>query len=157
MKEMPEAGDAAPGFEGKTQAGETIRLADYAGRKVAIYFYPKDNTSGCTKQACNLRDNWSSLDKEGIAVIGVSADSVKSHAKFADRYDLPFPLVADTDKEIIEAYGAWGEKSLYGRKYQGIYRTTFLIDESGKIVHVITKPRVGQHAEEILKGFQAAT
>lgn len=153
MSEMPEQGATAPLFEGSTQDGEQLRLVDYAGRKVAIYFYPKDDTSGCTKQACNLRDNWSALQKAGVSVIGVSGDPVKSHAKFASKYDLPFPLVADPERKILEAYGVWGEKSLYGRKYMGTVRTTFLVDEAGKIVHVVKKPRVGQHAEEILNAF----
>ncbi|MGA7307219.1 MAG: peroxiredoxin, partial [Rhodothermales bacterium] len=104
-----------------------------------------------------LRDNWSALKEAGVSVIGISADSASSHAKFADKYDLPFPLVADPDKEILKAYGAWGEKSLYGRKYMGIKRTTFLIDEEGIIVHVLKKPRVGQHAEEVLKAFGLAS
>ena len=154
---MIEPGTKAPAFEGETQGGETIRLADYAGRKVAVYFYPKDDTSGCTKQACNLRDNWAALQKAGVAVIGVSKDSVKSHEKFAGKYNLPFPLIADTDKKIIQAFGAWGEKSLYGRKYLGIFRTTFLIDESGIVVGVIKKPKVSGHAEEILEAFGLAS
>ena len=153
MSEMPEKGEQAPLFAEKTQTGEVIRLADYVGQKVAIYFYPKDNTSGCTKQACNLRDNWGALEAAGVAVIGVSADSVESHAKFAGEYDLPFPLVADTDRKILKAYGVWGEKSLYGRKFMGIRRTTFLVDENGKIVHVLKKPRVADHAGEVLDAF----
>lgn len=156
MSEMPEAGADAPLFEGKTQTGETIRLGDYAGQRVAIYFYPRDNTSGCTKQACNLRDNWSMLEEAGIAVVGVSGDSVDSHAKFADQYDLPFPLVADPERKILEAYGVWAEKSLYGRKYMGIKRTTFLVGEDGKILHIIKKPRVGQHAQEVRRAFEDA-
>lgn len=157
MSEIPERGVKAPLFEGRTQDGEVLRLADYAGQKVAIYFYPKDDTSGCTKQACNLRDNWSELVDAGVVVIGISGDSVDSHAKFADKYSLPFPLVADPEREIIKAYGVWGEKSLYGRKYMGIKRTTFLVDETGKIVEVLRKPRVGRHAEEVLKAFGAAS
>lgn len=153
---MPQPGAKAPPFEGKTQDGSTLRLAEYSGQKVVVYFYPRDNTPGCTKQACNLRDNWLALKEAGVSVIGISADSVASHAKFADKYDLPFPLVADPDKEILEAYGTWGEKSLYGRKYMGIKRTTFLIDEAGIIVHVIKKPRVGHHSEEVLKAFGLA-
>lgn len=156
MSHMPDVGADAPAFEGKTQSGGTLRLADYVGRKVALYFYPRDNTSGCTKQACNLRDNWSMLEEAGIAVVGVSGDSVDSHAKFADQYDLPFPLVADTERKILEAYGVWAEKSLYGRKYMGIKRTTFLVNEDGKIVHIIKNPRVGQHAQEVRRAFEDA-
>lgn len=153
MSEMPKPGAEAPRFEGETQDGEKLNLADYRGRKVALYFYPKDNTPGCTRQACNLRDNWSALQEAGVSVIGISGDTAASHAKFADKYDLPFPLVADPDKRIIEAYGVWGEKSLYGRRYMGIKRTTFLIDEKGQIVHVFEKPRVKEHAQEVLRAF----
>lgn len=150
---MPEPGQRAPAFEGPTQDGSTLKLADYRGRKVALYFYPKDNTSGCTKQACNLRDNFSDLEHAGVAVIGVSADPVASHEKFASKYKLPFPLVADPAKKIVSAYGVWGEKSLYGRKYMGLIRTTFLVDEEGTIVDVLKKPKVGHHASEIMKAF----
>ena len=153
---MIEPGTKAPDFEGETQSGDTIRLSDFAGRKVAVYFYPKDDTSGCTKQACNLRDNWEALQEAGVAVIGISKDSAKSHEKFASKYSLPFPLIADTEKEIIEAFGAWGQKSLYGRKYLGIFRTTFLIDEQGIVIGVIRKPKVSGHAEEILEAFGLA-
>ena len=157
MSEMPEVGAKAPLFEGRTQNGDLLRLADYAGRKVAVYFYPKDDTPGCTKQACNLRDNWAALEKAGVAVIGVSGDSAASHAKFAKKYDLPFPLVADPERKILEAYGVWGEKSLYGRLFMGTKRTTFLIDENGVVVHVFKKPRVGNHADEVLKAFEFAS
>jgi peroxiredoxin Q/BCP len=153
MSEMPEVGAKAPLFEGETQEGGVLRLGDYSGRKIAIYFYPKDNTPGCTKQACNLRDNWSDLQKAGVAVIGVSPDPTSTHAKFARKYKLPFPLVADPEKKVIEDYGVWGEKSMYGRKYMGLKRTTFLVNEDGVIVHVFKKPRTGKHAEEILKYF----
>lgn len=153
MSEMPAPGDKAPLFEGETQGGNTVRLADHIGRKVAVYFYPKDNTPGCIKQACNLRDNWSILEEAGIAVIGISGDTVESHVKFADKHHLPFPLLADPEKAVLKAYGAWGEKNLYGRKFLGIKRTTFLIDENGIIVHVIKKPRVNNHAEEVLNKF----
>ena len=150
---MLEPGTKAPAFEGETQDGNTVRLADFAGRKLALYFYPKDDTPGCTKQACNLRDNWEALQRAGVAVVGVSKDSVESHEKFADKYSLPFPLLSDPDREILQAYGTWGEKSLYGRIYMGIVRTTFLIDEEGVIVGVIKKPKVSGHAEEILQAF----
>jgi peroxiredoxin Q/BCP len=147
---MPKVGEKAPGFSGKDQNGNTVSLADFRGKKVVLYFYPKDNTSGCTKQACNLRDGQGTLTASGIAVVGVSADSVKSHGRFADRYDLPFPLIADEDLEIVKRYGVYGEKNLYGIKSLGIKRTTFLIDEDGKILHVFRKPNTGDHTQEIL-------
>lgn len=153
---MPEPGATAPTFEGEMQSGDTVRLGDYAGRRVALYFYPKDDTPGCTKQACNLRDDYRVLLDSGIAVIGVSADDAASHRAFADKYDLPFPLVADTDMEIINAYGVWGEKNLYGIKRMGIKRTTFLIDEDGTIVHVFKRPKVKEHSREIMEKFAAA-
>ena len=151
---MPEVGEKAPAFKGVTQNGDSVSLKDYAGQKLAIYFYPKDDTPGCTKQACNLRDNWNQLLDAGVAVVGVSADSVTSHEKFADKYDLPFPLIADEDHEILEAYGAWGQKNLYGRLFMGIKRTTFLIDESGTIVHVFKRPKTAAHSQEILEKFE---
>lgn len=147
---MPEVGDKAPGFSGKDQHGNTISLGDFRGKKVALYFYPKDDTPGCTKQACNLRDGQGILTENGIAVVGVSADSVKSHGRFADKYNLPFPLIADQDLEIVKRYGVYGEKNLYGIKSLGIKRTTFLIDEDGTILHVFKKPKTGEHTREIL-------
>lgn len=153
---MPAAGQAAPSFAGQTQTGETIRLADYQGQKVALYFYPKDDTPGCTKQACNLRDHDARLREAGIAVIGVSPDEVDSHAAFAEKYRLPFPLVADPEREILNAYGVWGERNLYGNKFMGVKRTTFLIDEAGQIVHVFKRPKVADHTAEILKKFGLA-
>lgn len=150
---MPEPGELAPDFEGVTQSGDVIRLSDYRGKKVALYFYPKDDTSGCTKQACNLRDEYAYLGKGDIAVIGVSGDDVKSHKEFADKYDLPFPLVADPDREILRKYGVWGEKKLYGRTFLGINRTTFLIDEDGVVRDVIRRPKVADHASEITDRF----
>ncbi len=150
---MPEVGTPAPKFEGKTQDNDVVKLSDYRGRKLALYFYPKDDTSGCTKQACNLRDGYHDLLDAGIAVVGVSTDDQKSHEKFADKYELPFPLIADVDKKIVESYAVYGEKSLYGRKYMGTKRTTFLIDEEGIIRHVIKRPKVSDHADEILKKF----
>lgn len=146
----PAAGQAAPDFSGTTGSGETIRLADYRGRWVLLYFYPKDDTPGCTAQACNLRDNFSALEKEGVAVIGVSADDEASHARFAQKYRLPFPLVADPEHDILEAYGVWGERSLYGRTFMGTRRTSFLIDPEGTIRHVFGRPKTGEHAEEVL-------
>lgn len=150
---MPAPGDAAPLFEGPTQTGETLRLADYQGQKVALYFYPKDDTPGCTKQACNLRDNHQDLLDAGIAVIGVSTDDVDSHEQFADKYDLPFPLVADPEHEILDQYGVWGERNVFGRMILGTKRTTFLIDEEGTIVHVFKRPTVKAHTSEILDKF----
>lgn len=154
-RKMPEPGEQAPPFEGVTQTGETISLSDYRGQKIALYFYPKDNTAGCTKQACNLRDEYQHLQDDDIAVIGVSADPVESHKEFADKYDLPFPLISDPDRRILEAYGVWGERNLYGRKFMGIFRTTFLIDEDGVIKKVIKRPKVKEHAAEILDKFDA--
>ncbi|SDL44946.1 peroxiredoxin Q/BCP [Catalinimonas alkaloidigena] len=145
-------GDPAPAFEGRDQNGHLIRLADYQGKKVVLYFYPKDDTPGCTAQACNLRDNRERLSAQGYEVIGVSVDDEKSHQKFIEKYDLNFPLVADTDHTIVEAYGVWQEKSMYGRKYMGIVRTTFLIDEQGTISEVISKVKTGDHTEQILAG-----
>lgn len=150
---MPEPGQEAPHFEGKTQQGEVISLADLRGKKVALYFYPKDDTSGCTKQACSLRDGYAQLKDAGVAVVGVSADDVESHERFADKYNLPFPLIADPEHEILEAYGVWGKRNLYGRMFMGIKRTTFLIDEEGQIVDVIKRPKVGDHAAEVMKRF----
>lgn len=153
---MPGVGQIAPDFEGKTQHGKTVRLSDFRGKKVALYFYPKDDTPGCTRQACNLRDHFAALQEAGVVVLGVSADDVASHERFAGKYDLPFPLVADPEHRILEAYGVWGERTLYGRKFMGTRRTTFLIDEDGKIVHVFKRPKVDEHAREILEAFGLA-
>jgi peroxiredoxin Q/BCP len=145
-----EAGAMAPDFTALNQNGEEIKLSDYRGKKVVLYFYPKDDTSGCTAESCNLRDNFPDLRAKGYEVIGVSNDDVKSHDKFATKYSLPFNLVADTDKSIVEAYGVYGEKNMYGRKYMGIIRTTFLIDEQGKIEQVISKVDTKNHTAQIL-------
>lgn len=145
-------GDKAPDFTGIDQDGKKVKLSSFKGKKVILYFYPKDLTSTCTVQACNLRDNYAKLTKKGYVVIGVSPDDVKSHQKFIEKNELPFLLIADTTQEILNAYGVWGEKSMYGRKYMGVHRTTFVIDEKGKIERVILKPKSSQHAEEILKG-----
>lgn len=153
---MPRTGEAAPDFEGSAQGGDRVRLSDLRGRKVALYFYPKDDTPGCTKQVCNLRDGHQTLLNEGIVVIGVSPDDEASHAKFAGKYDVPFPLLADPDKDIIERYGVWGEKNLYGKKTMGLKRTTFLIDEAGRIVHVFKRPKVAEHTHEIMEKFNLA-
>jgi thioredoxin-dependent peroxiredoxin len=146
-------GSKAPAFTGKDQDGNKVSLTGLTGRKVALYFYPQDNTPTCTEQACNLRDNFRALEKQGITVIGVSPDDEKSHGKFIAKFKLPFPLLADPDKKIIQKYGLWAEKQMYGRKYMGVLRTTILIDEKGRIAGVISKPKVKDHAQEILKGF----
>lgn len=147
-----QVGDKAPEVLGVNQDGKEIRLADYAGKKIVLYFYPKDNTSGCTAQACNLRDNYSELRNAGYEVIGVSADSEKSHQGFISKQNLPFNLIADTEKTLSELFGTWGEKSMYGRKYMGMFRTTFIIDEKGVIERIITPKEVktANHAAQIL-------
>lgn len=144
-------GDKAPLFEAKDQNGNPIRLADYAGKKVILYFYPKDDTSGCTAQACNLRDNSEVLEKAGYQTIGVSTDDEKSHQKFIMKHNLNFPLVADTDKVVVGLYDVWKEKSMYGRKYMGTMRTTFVIDENGIITDIISKVKTADHAAQIIK------
>lgn len=143
-------GDKAPDFEGRDQHGNTIKLSDLQGKKVILYFYPKDDTPGCTAQACNLRDNYSQLKQEGYEVIGISTDSEKSHQNFISKYELPFTLLADTDKQIVEQYGVWQEKSMYGRKYMGTMRYTFVIDEKGFIQDIITKVKTADHTQQIL-------
>ena len=143
-------GDKAPEFESKDQNGKTVKLSDYKGKKVILYFYPKDNTPGCTAQSCNLRDNYSQLQQQGYEVIGISTDSEKSHQNFISKYELPFTLIADTDKQIVEQYGVWQEKSMYGRKYMGTMRYTFVIDENGSIQDIITKVKTSDHAQQIL-------
>jgi len=144
------AGDKAPDFEAKDQNGETIKLSDLKGKKVVLYFYPKDDTPGCTAEACNLRDNYESLQQSGYEVIGVSGDDEATHQKFIKKYDLPFTLIADTDKKVHELYGAWGEKKMYGRTYMGTLRKTFLIDENGLIESVIEKVKTKDHTAQIL-------
>ena len=150
-----EPGQEAPDFEAPTQSGDTLRLSDYRGQWVALYFYPKDGTPGCTKQACNLRDGEARLQQEGIAVIGVSEDDVSSHEQFADEYDLPFPLVADPDHDVLNAYGVYGERTMYGNTFMGTKRTTYLIDPSGTVRHVFKRPKTGDHTTEILGTFEA--
>jgi peroxiredoxin Q/BCP len=143
-------GDKAPELKGVDQNGNAVDLNQYAGKKVALYFYPKDDTPGCTAQACNLRDNFDVLKDKGIEVLGVSTDSVKSHAKFIDKFKLNFTLIADENKEIVEKFGVWGLKKFMGREYMGTNRTTFFIDEKGMIEGIISKPKTNAHAEEIL-------
>ncbi len=144
-------GDKAPMFKGKDQDGKWISLEDFKGKKVVLYFYPKDDTPGCTTEACNLRDNYESLLSAGFAIVGVSPDNESSHSKFRTKYALPFSLIADPDKLIIQAYGVWGEKNNYGRKSMGVLRTTFIIDETGKILRIIGKVNTGDHAQQILQ------
>jgi peroxiredoxin Q/BCP len=146
-----EAGQKAPQFEAKNEKGELIKLSDYLGKKVVLYFYPKDATPGCTAQACDLRDNYDALLKAGYVVLGVSSDDEKSHKKFIEKQSLPFPLLADTDLKVHEAYGTWVEKSMYGRKYMGTARTTFVIDEKGVIAEIIEKVDTKNHTAQILK------
>ncbi len=145
-------GDKAPDYLGVNQDGKEIKLSDFPGKKVVLYFYPKDNTPGCTTQACNLRDNHIDLQKAGYEVIGVSADSEKSHQNFIAKHDLPFDLIADTDKKLSAIFGTWGEKSMYGRKYMGMFRTTFIIDENGIIEQIINPKQVKtkEHSAQIL-------
>ena len=145
-----QAGDKAPEFEGLDQDGNTIKLSDFSGKKLVLYFYPKDNTPGCTAQACNLRDNYDAMIKAGYAVVGISSDSAKKHQNFINKFDLPFPLIADEDKSIHEQFGTWVEKSMYGRSYMGTARTTFVIDENGTIEEVIAKVKTKDHAAQIL-------
>jgi len=143
-------GDKAPAFSGKDQEGNKIALSQYKGKKLVLYFYPQDMTPTCTVQACNLRNHYALLKKAGFEIIGVSPDDAIAHKKFEEKHALPFPLIADTQHAIIDKYGVWGEKQLYGRKYMGLHRTTFLIDEKGVICKIFLKPKSKQHAEEIL-------
>ena len=143
-------GDKAPDFKGKDQDGNLISLADFKGHKLVLYFYPRDNTPGCTSQACNLRDNYDMLLEKGYKVVGVSADSEKSHQKFIEKHSLPFPLIADTEKEILKAFDVWGPKKFMGKEYMGINRTTFVIDEEGVISEVISKVKTKDHVAQII-------
>ena len=148
-----EIGDKIPEILGHDANGKEIKASDYLGKKFALYFYPKDNTPGCTSQACSLKEGYHDLQNAGLEVIGVSVDDEKSHQKFITKYELPFPLIADTDKKLVEAFGVWGEKKMYGRTYFGTYRTTFIIDEEGKVEHIITPKsiKVKEHAAQLLK------
>lgn len=148
-------GEKAPAFTGTDQDGNKISLSDFKGQKVVLFFYPEDDTPTCTVQACNLRDNYSLLTKNGFKVIGISPDDVKSHQKFKEKFSLPFTLIADPDHKIIDKYGVWGQKKLYGREYMGLHRTTFVVNEKGIISKIFLRPRNKAHAEEILK--QSAT
>ena len=150
---MPEEGAVAPNFTTTDQDGNTVKLSDFRGRKVVLFFYPKDNTPGCTREACAFRDSFAEFEKRGIKVLGVSLDPESAHKKFIAKYDLPFTLLADTDKSVSEAYGVYGQKQFMGRKFMGINRTTFLIDEKGKIRKIFAKVKPDEHAEEVLKAF----
>ncbi|MCS6904935.1 MAG: thioredoxin-dependent thiol peroxidase [Bacteroidia bacterium] len=147
-------GDIAPDFSAPDQNENIVTLSSFRGSKVALYFYPKDDTPGCTKQACNIRDNYQALLEAGIRVLGVSADSVESHKKFAQKYQLPFPILADPEKNIINAYGVFGEKNVYGKKTPSIFRTTYLIDENGVIQDIIKQVKTEDHTSQILKKIQ---
>ncbi|GIU81071.1 MAG: peroxiredoxin [Pyrinomonadaceae bacterium] len=151
---MLREGDFAPDFTAKNQDGKEIKLSDFRGRKVVLYFYPKDDTPGCTKEACSFRDAFEVYAEKGIVILGVSTDDERSHKKFRTKYNLPFDLIADTDKSIVTAYGVYVEKSLYGKKYMGVERTTFLINEEGKIEKIFKKVKPEGHAEEVLREFK---
>jgi len=153
---MLQEGTMAPDFTLPADGGGEVSLSDYRGKKVVLYFYPKDNTSGCTTEACGFRDDYSQLLAAGAAVLGVSPDSVKSHVGFKTKYSLPFALLSDPDHEVAEAYGAWGEKKMYGKTYEGILRSTFLIDEEGCIAKVFPKVKPAGHSQEVLEALQAA-
>ena len=144
------AGDKAPEFSAKDQDGKPVKLSDFKGKKLVLFFYPKASTPGCTAEACNLRDNWEQFQKKGYAIVGVSADNEKRQQNFKDKYELPFPLLADEDKKVINAYGVWGPKKFMGKEYDGINRTTFVIDENGSIEEVIEKVKTKEHASQIL-------
>ncbi len=150
---MINVGDNAPDFTVKDQNGNELKLSDFRGQKVALYFYPKDDTPGCTKEACSFRDNYSTLIDKGIKVLGVSPDSEKSHQKFISKYELPFTLLADTDHAIADSYESYGEKKFMGKTYNGVFRKTFLIDEDGKIKKIFDKVNVDAHADEVLEAF----
>lgn len=150
MATQLKAGDKAPEFSITTESGENISLNDYKGKKLVLYFYPKDNTPGCTAEACNLRDNYELLLKQGYEILGVSPDSEKSHKKFIEKHELPFKLIPDIEKEILQAYGVWAEKKMFGKTYMGVVRTTFVIDEVGVIEEVIKKVKTKDHANQIV-------
>lgn len=150
---MLEEGDNAPDFTAKDQNGKDIKLSDFRGKRVVLYFYPKDDTPGCTKEACSFRDANDIYAEKDIQVLGVSTDNEASHQKFISKFNLPFTLIADTDKQIVNDYGVYGEKNMYGRKYMGVNRKSFLIDEQGKIKKVFDKVNVSEHADEVLKAF----
>jgi thioredoxin-dependent peroxiredoxin len=152
---MIKEGDAAPDFESRDAAGNPVKLSDLRGRKVVLYFYPKDDTPGCTKQACSLRDSFAEFGRRGIEVLGVSLDDEKSHQKFAEKFSLPFTLLADTNHKVSDLFGVYGEKQFAGRNYMGVSRKTFLIDEDGRVRKVFDKVNVDEHADEVLKAFDS--
>ena len=147
---MLNIGDKAPDFKGKTFEGKELTLSTFKGKKLVLFFYPKDNTPGCTAEACNLRDNYALFQSKGYEIVGVSTDSEKSHQKFTEKHQLPFPLIADTEKEMVRAYEVWGLKKFMGREYIGIKRTTFVIDENGMIEDIITKVKTKEHTIQII-------
>jgi len=147
-------GDTAPLFSGNDQYGNRIGMDGFRGNRIILYFYPKDNTPGCTAEACNLRDNYDELIRRGFKIIGVSPDSDTSHRKFAEKHELPFPLIADTEKTVLQAYGAWGEKSMYGKKYMGVLRKTFVISEEGKIEYIFDKVNTKDHTRQIIEAIE---
>jgi peroxiredoxin Q/BCP len=155
FNKMINIGDTAPNFSGYNQNNKSLNLSDFKGKKIALYFYPKDDTPGCTKEACSFRDNFIELSEKNIIVIGVSLDSIDSHKKFETKYNLPFYLISDTEKEIVHLYDVYKEKNMYGKKILGIVRTTFLIDEQGKIIHIFKKPKSEIHATEVLEKFKS--
>ena len=148
-------GSKAPAFKAPDQNGNMVSLSDFKGKKLILYFYPKDDTQECTSQVCNLKDNYSALIKKGFQVVGISVDSVKSHKKFEEKYELPFPLISDEEKKIVDKYNLWGEKKFMGRTYMGTTRTTFLIDETGVIRKIIAKPDTKNHTEEVLAAWDS--
>lgn len=153
MPKLLQEGDSAPSYKGITQNGTLIQPSDFKGKTVVLYFYPKDDTPGCTQEACAFRDEYKLLQKKGVQVIGVSADSAASHQKFTKKYDLPFPLIADEDKTIVQAYGVWVEKNMYGRKYMGIERSTFIINSQGAIKKIFRKVKPAQHLAEVIEAL----
>ena len=150
---MLNVGDMAPEFLGTTDSGEEVSLKDFPGKKVVLYFYPKDDTPGCTREACSFRDNIGTLQEKNAVVVGVSVDSVKSHQKFKEKYELPFLLISDQDKELVQAYGVWKEKVNYGRKYMGTERTTVVIDEQGRIARIFNNVKVDGHTDQVLEAL----
>lgn len=154
MKHL-KVGDKAPEFTSVDQNGNEVSLKDFTGKKVVIYFYPKDNTPGCTAQACNIRDNYSAIQDQGIVILGVSADTEKKHQNFIEKFELPFALLADTERELLNLYGVWGEKKFMGKVYDGIHRTTFILNESHEILSIIEKPKTKDHTREILEVYNA--
>ena len=147
-------GDKAPDFKVINELGESMSLSDFSGKKLILYFYPKDSTPGCTVESCNLRDHYADLKEKGFEVLGVSADGEASHQKFINKHELPFHLLADTEKEVLNAYGVWGPKKFMGRVFDGIHRTTFVIDENGVIEQLFTKVKTKEHSQQILESYQ---